>query len=299
MESFKIPSEAEIRTAYQQGENAVVELFHETFSKLAERIQKLEDQVAKNSNNSGKPPSSDGLKKKTKSLRHRSGKKSGGQPGHEGSTLKFVADPDTIETHEVRYCQHCHSNLKEIEPSRYEKRQVFDIPPVEVEVTEHRAEIKECPSCHQINTGTFPEQVSQPVQYGERIKAQMVYFNQQHHVPLERTAEILKDLYGQFVSEGTIVEACKRTARQVETVVQAIKAVLKSTEEPAHFDETGARVDKKLWWLHVVSTSMLTYYGIHPNRGTKAIDAIGILPGFKGTAMHDGYRYVMPIIYES
>lgn len=290
METFKIPSEEDIRTAYQQGENAVVELFQETFHGLAERIQKLEDQIAKNSNNSGRPPSSDGLKKKTKSLRHRSGKKSGGQPGHEGSTLKIVADPDTIETHEVRYCQHCHSNLKEVEPSRHEKRQVFDIPPVQVKVTEHRAEIKECPSCHQINMGTFPEQVSQPVQYGERIKAQMVYFNQQHHVPLERTAEILKDLYGQFVSEGTIVEACKRTARQVETVVQAIKAVLKSTEEAAHFDETGARVDKKLWWLHVVSTSMLTYYGIHPNRGTKAMDAIGILPGFKGTAMHDGYR---------
>lgn len=290
METFKIPSEEEIRTAYKQGENAVVELFYETFSGLAERIQKLEDQIAKNSNNSGKPPSSDGLKKKTRSLRHRSGKKSGGQPGHPGSTLEMVAEPDQIETHEVKQCEHCHSNLAEVEPSRYEKRQVFDIPPVQVEVTEHRAEIKECPRCHQINRGTFPEQVSQPVQYGQRIKAQMVYFNQQHHVPLERTAEILKDLYGQWVSEGAIVEACKRTARQVEKVIQAIKAVLKSIEEAGHFDETGARVNKKLWWLHVVSTNMLTYYGIHPNRGTKAIDAIGILPGFKGTAVHDGYR---------
>jgi transposase len=290
MESFKPPSEAEIRTAFKQGENAVVELFHETISKLAERIQKLEDQIAKNSNNSGKPPSSDGLKKKTKSLRHRSGKKSGGQPGHEGSTLEIVAEPDHIETHEVKYCQHCHSNLEEVESSRYEKRQVFDIPPVQVEVTEHQAEIKECPHCHQINKATFPEEVSQRVQYGQRIKAQMVYFNQQHHVPLERTAEILKDLYGQWVSEGTIVEACKRTDRQIEGVVQAIKAMLKSIEEAAHFDETGARVDKKLWWLHVVCTSMLTYYAIHPNRGTKAIDAIGILPEFKGTAMHDGYR---------
>jgi len=157
-------------------------------------------------------------------------------------------------------------------------------------VTEHRAEIKECPNCHQINRGTFPKQVSQRVQYGERIKAQMVYFNQQHHVPLERTAEILKDLYGQRVSEGTIVEACKRTARQIESVVQVIKAALKSTQGAAHFDETGGRVDKKLWWLHVVSTRKLTYYAIHPNRGTKAINAIGILPAFKGTAVHDGYR---------
>lgn len=290
MESFKIPSEEEIGAAYDKGKDAVVELFHETFSKFAERIQKLEDQIAKNSNNSGKPPSSDGLKKKTRSLRHHSGKKSGGQPGHTGSTRKFSAEPDHIETHPVNTCQHCHCDLEEVEPSRYESRQVFDIPPVQVEVTEHRAEIKECPHCHQINRGTFPDQVSRYVQYGERIKAQMVYFNQQHHIPLERTAEILKDLYGQRVSEGTIVEACKRTARQIESVVQVIKAGLKSTQGAAHFDETGGRVDKKLWWLHVVSTRMLTYYAIHPNRGTKAIDAIGILPAFKGTAVHDGYR---------
>jgi transposase len=290
MEPFRLPSEEEIGIAYDQGKEAVVALFLETFGKLAERIQKLEDQIAKNSHNSGKPPSSDGLKKKPKSLRHKTGKKSGGQPGHEGSTLKMVEKPDHIELHRVQRCSYCHTSLESVEASRVEKRQVFDVPPTRVEVTEHQAESKDCPLCHHTTTGEFPISVSQPVQYGERIKAQMVYFNQQHHVPLERTAEILADLYNQWISEGTIVEACNQVAQRVEPVYQAIKAELTKTKGTAHFDETGARVAKKLWWLHVVCTGLLTYYAVHPNRGSKALNAIGIFPVFKGTAMHDAYR---------
>lgn len=290
MEAFHLPSEEEIGKAYDEGKEAVVLLFYETFSKLADRIQRLEDQIAKNSSNSGKPPSSDGLKKKSKSLRHKSGKRSGGQPGHPGSTLKMVKHPEHIETHPVEHCRYCQTSLKDVEVSGYEKRQVYDVPPTRVEVSEHRAEIKDCPVCHQATRGEFPDQVSQPVQYGERIKAQMVYFNQQHHIPLERTAEILEDLYGQSVSEGTIVEACNQAAQQVEGVCQAIKAEIIATKGTVHFDETGGRVDKKLWWLHVACTDVLTYYAVHQNRGCKALDAIGILPVFKGTAMHDAYR---------
>jgi transposase len=290
MEPLKLPSEAEIRIAARQGEDAVVALVFAAFGKLAERIQHLEDQVAKNSNNSNKPPSSDGLAKKPKSLRHKSGKKSGGQAGHPGSTLKAVAHPDHVEVHAVSGCRHCQASLKNVTAVECEKRQVFDVPPVRVEVTEHRAEIKACPICHQTTVGEFPPEVSQPVQYGKRIKAQMVYFNQQHHVPLERTTEILKDLYGQVVSEGTIVEACTQVAKRVEPVNQACKEELQATTEMAHFDETGARIEKKLWWLHVVCTSLLTYYSVHRHRGSKALDEIGIFPVFKGTAMHDSYR---------
>ena len=157
-------------------------------------------------------------------------------------------------------------------------------------MTEHQAEIKECPICHQTTVGEFPPEVSQPVQYGERIKAQMVYFNQQHHVPLERTTEILEDLYDQVVSEGTIVEACTQVAQRVAPVTQAAKEELQATTGSAHFDETGARIEKKLWWLHVTSTNRLTYYAVHRHRGSKALDAIGIFPVFKGTAVHDSYR---------
>ncbi len=145
MEPLRIPSEAEIRAAYREGEDAVVKLFYETISKLDERIQRLEDQIAKNSSNSSKPPSSDGFKKKPKSVRQRSGKRSGGQPGHTGHTLKAVTTPDQVQVHRVRCCRHCQANLEEVEVEGCEKRQVFDVPPVKIEVTEHQAEIKTCP----------------------------------------------------------------------------------------------------------------------------------------------------------
>jgi transposase len=293
MEPIKLPDEEEIRAIYHQGEDAMVALVGSLIrvvQALSERVQALEDQLAKNSHNSGKPPSSDGLKKKPKSLRHKSGKKSGGQPGHPGSTLQMVAHPDHIQTHRVRRCQHCQAALEAVPAQDYEKRQVFDLPPVQVAVTEHQAEIKECPLCHTLTTADFPVEVSQPVQYGERLKAQMVYFHQQHFVPLERTAEILEDLYGQSVSEGTIVEACHTVAEQVQPVYQAIQAELQETEEPGHFDETGGRVEKALWWFHVASTALLTYYEAHAKRGKLALEAIGIFPHFHGTALHDAYR---------
>jgi transposase len=291
MEPIWLPSDQEIGAAYDQGKEAVIGLFHQTLGKLAERIQQLEDQIAKNSRNSSKPPSSDGLKKKPKSLRQKSGKKSGGQPGHAGHTLKAVATPDHVQVHRVKRCCHCQANLEDVAVQDCEKRQVFDVPPpTKVEVTEHQAEIKVCPECHQTTVGEFPVEVSQPVQYGERIKAQMVYFHQYHFVPLERTAEILEDVYGQTVSEGTIVEACNETAQQVEAVYQLTKAELSNTKDTGHFDETGGRIEGKLWWLHVVCTALLTYYAPHQKRGSEALEAIGIFPAFKGKAMHDSYR---------
>lgn len=247
MEPIKLPDEEEIHAIYRQGEDAMVALVSNLIrvvQALSERVQVLEDQLAKNSSNSGKPPSSDGLKKKLKSLRHKSGKKSGGQPGHTGTTLQMVAHPEHVEKYGVGRCRHCQASLEAVPAHDYEKRQVFDLPPVQVEVTEHQAEIKECPICHLLTTADFPVAVSQPVQYGKRIKAQMVYFHQQHFVPLERTTEILEELYDQHVSEGTIVEACHTVAQQVQPVYQAIHAELQETEEPGHFDETGVRVEK-------------------------------------------------------
>jgi transposase len=290
MEPLKLPTPEEIHQAFEQGEEAVTAMIYTTIGKMAERIQELENRLAKNSGNSGKPPSSDGLAKKPKNLRHKSGKKSGGQAGHPGSTLQAVENPKHIAMHAVKHCRACQGSLEEVAPVGLEKRQVFDVPPMEVEVTEHQAEIKECPYCHQVSVGEFPPEVTQPVQYGERIKAQMVYFNQYQYVPLERTVEIFEDLYGQRMSEGTIVEACSQAAEKVSPVVEAIREELKASEESAHFDETGSRVEKKLWWIHVVSTRLLTYYTIHAKRGCKALNAIGIFPEFKGTAIHDAYR---------
>jgi transposase len=198
--------------------------------------------------------------------------------------------PDQIEVHRVKKCEHCQTSLEEVAVHGHEKQQVFEIPPVRIQVTEHQAEIKECPRCHHKTAGEFPEAVTQPVQYGPGLKAQLVYFNQYQFVPLERTVEIMEALYGHPVSEASIIEACAEVARQVEPINQAAKEELKVTAEPVHFDETGGRIAKKLWWLHVACTSLLTYLEAHEKRGRKALDQIGILPERKGTALHDRYR---------
>ena len=254
------------------------------------RIQSLEDQLAKHSGNSSKPPSSDGLKKpKPRSLRSASGKKVGAQAGHAGRTLQAVAQPDHVVRHSVTVCAHCQTALTDVASAGDERRQVFDLPPVRVEVTEHRAEIKPCPACGAVNTGAFPVAVSQPVQYGPMIKAQLVYFNQYHHIPVERTGEIIADLYAHTVADGTVVTATAQVATQVAPLTQAMQAHLIQTPETVHLDETGARVATQLHWIHVASTARLTYLLPHARRGRQAHAAVGILPKRTGRVMHDDY----------
>ena len=293
MEQLHLPTEEEVRAAIREGEEAVIALVAslvKVVEVLVTRQQALEDQIAKNSRNSGKPPSSDGYDRPApKSLRKRSRKKSGGQAGHIGYTLKAVEQPEHVEVHAVAQCTHCHSSLKKVQVNRYEKRQVFDVPRVRVEVTEHQAEIKDCPQCGASNRGEFPAGVTQPVQYGDEIKAQMVYFNHYQMLPLERTAEVFETLYGQTISEGTIVEAGQEVSRQVSDANDAIRQHLTENEAVVHFDETGVRVERQLQWLHSASTERLTWYAVHPKRGHLAMDALGILPNLQGRAMHDDW----------
>jgi transposase len=244
--------------------------------------------------------SRDGLNKPfLKSLRKRHGRKSGGQSGQTGYTLKTVEHPDWEEVHRVSRCHHCQRSLEEVEASGIEKRQMFDLPRVHIEVTEHKVEIKRCPHCGEISKADFPEGVTQPVQYGPEIKAQAVYFNQYQLLPLERTGEVFETLYGQALSEGTILEACQEVAEQVEPGNAAIKKHLTEKEATVHFDETGARVEGKLGWLHSASTALLTYYAMHTQRGKPAMDKIGILPDLKGRAIHDGWKsyFKYPILH--
>ena len=294
MEPIRIVSDEEARAIYRQGEEAVVELIHsmnQNFLLLAERLQNLEDRLAQNSRNSGKPPSSDDPfdKPAPKSQRKRHGRKSGGQPGHEGHTLKAVAHPDHEVLHRVHVCQHCQTSLETVPATQFESRQVFDLPKVRLEVTQHCTEIKMCPVCGTYNQADFPPEVTQPVQYGPEVKAQAVYLNQYQMLPLERVSELFADWYGQPVAEGTIVTAGQEVAKQVQPTQAAIQTHLTEQEAVVHFDETGLGIDGELRWLHSASTARLTYYAVQAKRGQVAMEAIGILPQLKGRAVHDGW----------
>jgi len=290
MRPLDLPTPEQVQTICEQGPEATLALVTQLITvirHLEARVQTLEDQLAKNSSNSSKPPSSDGLSRpRPHNLRTSSGKRPGGQPGHAGHTLERVEHPQHICRHSVTRCRQCQASLAQVAASAYEKRQVFDLPPVQVEVTEHQAEIKTCPQCGAVTIGAFPAEVTHSVQYGPRVQAHAVYFNTYHFIPLERTAEIFRDLYQHPLSEAAIVQATTDLAQQVAPAVAAVKQFV-TEAAVAHFDESGLRVLGCLQWVHVASTAWLTYLAVHSKRGTVAMNAIGILPHFHGTAVHD------------
>jgi transposase len=200
-------SRDEIRAIYAQGEEAVIELVESLVARinaLEERVEALENQRSQNSRNSSKPPSGDGFAKKTKSLRQKSNRSSGGQPGHPGSTLEWSAEPDYIETHPVTVCQGCGVTLADHPVEDWQVRQVHDIPPMPLEVTEHQCEVKSCPRCGILNAGQFPPQVQQSVQYGVNLQSWMVYLMELQLLPTQRVCQLLSEVFGIEVSEGTL-----------------------------------------------------------------------------------------------
>ena len=278
----------EIMAAYKDGPEAVIKLVESMsyqITELKKRIKVLEDRLSQNSTNSSKPPSTDWPTKK-RSLREKTGRSPGGQKGHKGHNLKMVDNPDSIRVHRVSTCSKCSRSLEDVLPTGYRKRQVFDLPPIKVEVTEHRAEEKICPHCGQLNEASFPGGINQQAQYGSRIKAILTYLNQYQLLPYERTSELFSDLFDIELSAGTIVNTNRVCFEALKSVEEMIKD--KITASPVvHFDETGLYTEGDRWWLHVASTKDLTYYAVNPRRGKAATDYIDILPNFKGTAVHD------------
>ena len=257
---------------------------------LEERVQELEARLAKDSHNSSKPPSSDGLARRTKSLRRRSGKKPGGQIGHHGQTLRLVGLPGAVVEHRPALCADCQTLLAESAPVVLrERRQVQELPPVRLMVTEHQALHVRCSACQAVTAGSFPAEVPSRVQYGPRLRALCVYLVEQQLVPYGRVRELLADVFGASLSLGTLGEWVSRAAGVLEPVEARIKAAL-GQAPVLHSDETGVRQAGRLAWVHVASTKQLTHYAVHSKRGTEAIEAIGILPGYRGVSVHDGWR---------
>jgi len=275
--------------------DSIVELvlvLQQTVHDLSERVNELEHQLKKNSRNSSKPPSSDGLKKpppKPKSLRQQTGHKPGGQSGHSGATLKQTDSADIKKTLPVLLCACGSDAIRDTKVVSTSTRQVFELPAPTLHVTEYLAEVKDCPCCGKRVKAAFPDGVDAPAQYGTGFKAFLAYLNVSHLLPVNRISTLCEDLFGLPVSGGTIMNAIQKSGDSLEMFEGEVVEAL-TQASVLHVDESGIRVEGKLNWLHSASTEVLTFYGLHQKRGREAMDSFNILPRFNGTLVHDFWK---------
>jgi transposase len=262
----------------------------------AERIEQLEAEVAdlrrqlgQNSTNSSRPPSSDSpfTKPAPKSLRRRTGRKPGGQPGHPGSTLALVDNPNQRRRHEPGPCTGCGASLAGAPEVGMERRQVFDLPPMTVRVVEHQLIARRC-ACGTTTGAAAPQGVTAPVQYGPRLTAIVLYLYVGQFLSKKRTAQALAELFDTPISEGTVAAMTRRCADGLAGFLTQAKEQI-AAAEVAGFDETGLRVAGKLAWVHCARTGKYTLITCHPKRGRDGINNAGVLTGFGGVAVHDAW----------
>lgn len=263
---------------------------HKENEDLKARLDALEDRVNKNSRNSNKPPSSDGLKKPKVSpgIPKKKGKKSGGQPGHQGKTLEISEHTDHIKNWQVPDdCAVCGNEIDKTKAEVIEIRQVYDLPEPKLEVTEHRLFGCTCGRCGTENKGEFPSDVTARVQYGVGVRALVVLLNIGFKLPLKKIQTLMADLFGYAVNQSTIVSATQKCYDGLESSEQVIKNRLLESLM-AHFDETGLRVKGRLHWLHTCCNQLYTYLFIHAKRGKEALlDTVSLIKDFSGWAIHD------------
>jgi transposase len=286
-ESSREPSYAEL-VALNVELHVRLESLAATVLTLTADNAQLRARLGMNSKNSSKPPSSDGYTKPApKSRRQRSGKKAGKQPGALGKNLAPVEDPDEIVDHTPDHCEGCGDDLFGAPVTGEVKRQVFDLPPVEVATVEHRAQRKRCHCGHE-TTASFPPEATGPTCYGPNLRALVCYLVVRQHIPIKRVAELMADGYGIPVSTGTIVSMVHEGATRLEAFLASLRDQL-AHADVVHADETGLRVDASLHWVHSASTSLLTLYHLDKRRGTIAMDAMGVLEHLSGVLVHDGW----------
>jgi transposase len=249
------------------------------------RIVELERRLGLNSSNSGKPPSSDGLKKplRVSSLREPSGKKTGGQKGHPGETLCRVEKPDVTMDHYPKTCAACGEPLTAVMAIGHVARQVFDLPePKPLIVTEHRAHACCCAGCGTQTRGEFPAGVAAPVQYGKRIGAFVLYLLHYQLLPEKRLARLMADLFGVRLVPATIARISQECAQRFQGFAEALRDQV-AAAPVKHMDETGFRISGKTQWLHIASTVWLTFYRTAAKRGS-------LLANVTGIVVHDHWK---------
>ncbi len=250
---------------------------------LKKKLSKYEN--PKNSGNSSVPPSQDPYRQ-TKSLRKKSDKKVGGQKGHKGFKLFKVTSPDKIIFHDLIECTCCKTKLPK--KGDIKSRQLFDIPTIKIEVTEHRIITKFCTNCGKKNKSNFPKGLVQEAQYGNNIKALTVYLQNYHMIPFARCSELIKDLTGHKISVGTLANFQAKSYGKLENFEHELKKLL--LKNPVlHADETGVRQNGKLHWMHVLSNEFMSFFGYHSKRGKEAINDFNIIPLYKGNLVHDRF----------
>jgi transposase len=255
--------------------------------RLTRENLELQVRLKLNCTNSSQPPSASPFIK-PKSLRIKTGRKPGGQPGHKGHTLGMKETPDEVIEHKVDTCCHCGNDLSAETALISQTRQVMDIKIIPV-VMEHAVQSKTCPLCGKKTTAAFPQGVNHYIQHGETFRAVMVYLNQGNFIPYDRLADISRDIFKTPISPGTLVNIVRECGESLKHAVAHIKDQLKQARV-LHCDETGTRVKGKNRWLHSTGNAQFTYLETHVKRGSAATTDIGILPGFKGTAIHDFWK---------
>ncbi len=251
----------------------------------------LKRQLGMNSENSHKPPSTDVFKvKKDVSLREKTDKKVGGQTGHKGHYLEMSENIDEVIVHFAESCSCCGKTFEgENNLGVVNTRQVFDMPSPKLVVTSHQITKHQC-SCGHIELGKFPLEVKSKTQYGSNILTICNILTNECRVSLQKASQILSDIFGCSLNVSTIMTANEKLYENLASVEQEIKEAIIGSEV-AHFDETGMRVEKKLYWFHVACTTLFTYLFVHEKRGLEAIKSNeSILKDFSGTAVHDCWK---------
>lgn len=248
-----------------------------------ERLVEKRRAVVPDSRTSHSPPSTD-PRPKPRSRRQRSGKKSGGQLGHAGHRLEPVAQPNHVIEHAITQCR-CGTDLVRQPVTEVVTHQVFDLPKIQLEVTEHRCERKTCPSCQRVSTALAPEGARQPTQYGPQLAGWAVYLTIGHFVPVARTCELIRTLTGTRPSQGWVLACQQRLSVRLDGFLERVTDLLRRAPTVC-CDETGIRFGAARHWLHVCCTALLTLLLVSRHRGSEGTRALGIL-GTVRTAIHD------------